>query len=137
MEAIDLLSPDDIVTYKNAGVQDGVFKKLRLGKYEIQARLDLHQKNLIQARNSVTEFVRVCIKLDIRSAIIIHGRGAQSDPPAVLKSYVSLWLPQFEDVLAIHSTQRHHGGAGSLYVLFKKSPANKIENREHQTKGKG
>ena len=32
--------------YKKDGVQDGVFRKLRLGKYPITAKLDLHRRTL-------------------------------------------------------------------------------------------
>ena len=39
---LDWVKPNDIVSYKRPGVQEGVFRKLRLGKYSIEGRLDLH-----------------------------------------------------------------------------------------------
>jgi DNA-nicking Smr family endonuclease len=137
LDHVTLIKPDTLVAYKKDGVQEGVFKKLRLGKYPIHARLDLHQKRLEQARQEVMSFIRQCQRMDLRSVIIIHGKGARGNPPALLKSYVSEWLPQFDAVLAIHSALPTHGGSGALYVLLKKSSAKKLENREHHARRLG
>ncbi len=96
LENVTLLHPDDVVSFKKSGLQQGVFKKLRLGKYEIQAKLDLHKFRLEKARSEIISFIKQCQKLNIRSALIIPGKGHNSDPPALLKSYVSQWLPQLE-----------------------------------------
>lgn len=53
MEAIEMRDPHEIVGFKRDGVQEGVYKKLRLGKYELQASLDLHQKTLNEARQTL------------------------------------------------------------------------------------
>ncbi|WP_432452272.1 MULTISPECIES: DNA endonuclease SmrA [unclassified Agarivorans] len=134
LEQVKLLRPDDPVSYKKSGLQQGVFKKLRLGKYEIQAKLDLHKLRLEQARNEIISFIKQCQQLNIRSALIITGKGANSQPPALLKSYVSGWLPQIESVLAIHSAQAIHGGSGAIYVLLKKSELQKLDNRERHAR---
>lgn len=34
-----MLKPDDVLHFRRDGVQEGVYRKLRLGKYPIQARL--------------------------------------------------------------------------------------------------
>ena len=54
-----------------------VYKKLRLGKYELQASLDLHQKTLNEARQSLVQFIADCELRDIRCLLILHGKGAQ------------------------------------------------------------
>ncbi|ELR63412.1 hypothetical protein C942_03779 [Photobacterium marinum] len=125
-----MLKPDDMVEFKRDGVQDGVFRKLRLGKYEIQARLDLHRKTLQEARDEVLKFLKQCQRMDIRTVIIVHGKGERSNPPALMKSFVSTWLQQISDVMCFHSALRQHGGNGALYVMLKKSPEKKQENRE-------
>ncbi|KKD58582.1 DNA mismatch repair protein MutS [Grimontia sp. AD028] len=125
-----MLKPDDIVAFKRAGVQDGVFRKLRLGKYDIHARLDLHKYTLKDARDEILRFLKQCQRMDIRSVIIVHGKGERSNPPAMMKSYVCQWLEQITDVQCFHSAQRHQGGTGAVYVMIKKSQEKKLETRE-------
>ncbi|ATG73166.1 DNA mismatch repair protein MutS [Zobellella denitrificans] len=135
LENVTLLKPDDLVSYKKDGVQEGVFRKLRLGKYPCEARLDLHNHTVAQARAALLGFIRDCLRLELRSVVVVHGKGERSRPQALLKSYVSGWLPQLPEVLACHSTQRAHGGSGSLYVLLRKSERAKQETRErHQSR---
>ena len=124
------VKPHDMLVWKRDGVQEGVFKKLRLGKYPVDARLDLHLKTAKEARIEVFQFINDCRRFDLRTILLVHGRGEQSHPPAKLKSYVFTWLPQFEEVLAFHSAQREHGGNGAVYVLLRKSEEKKQENRE-------
>lgn len=129
-----MLKPDDMVEFKRDGVQEGVFRKLRLGKYDLQARLDLHRKTLKQARDEILHFLKQCQRMDIRTVIIVHGKGERSNPPALMKSYVATWLEQISDVMCFHSALRQHGGNGALYVMLKKSPERKLENRERHQK---
>lgn len=129
-----MVKPADIVGIKKPGVQDGVYKKLRLGKYDIDARLDLHGMTLDQARSEVYRFIKDCLHYDLRAVMVLHGKGdRQSDPAkkALLKSHCVHWLEQIPEVLAFHSAQRYHGGAGALYVLLKKSDHAKQNNREN------
>ena len=132
-----MLKPEDIIEFKRDGVQEGVYRKLRLGKYPIQARLDLHRHTLKQARDEVVKFLKQCIKMDIRTVVIVHGRGEKSNPPALMKSYVAQWLQQIRDVQCVHSTQRFHGGTGAVYVMLRKSSEKKLENRERHQKRLG
>ena len=125
-----MLKPEDFIEFKQDGVQDSVYRKLRLGKYEIQARLDLHKKTLKQAREDMIRFLHQCQQLDIRTLIIVHGKGKRSNPPALLKSYVAYWLENISDVLCCHTALKQHGGTGAVYVLLKKSVTQKQENRE-------
>ncbi len=133
----DMLKPDEHIAFKRDGVQEGVFKKMRLGKYEINARLDLHRKTLSQARDEVLSFLKQCQRLDVRQVIIVHGKGERSNPPALMKSFVVAWLTQISDVMCYHSAMRQHGGTGALYVLIKKSAEKKLENRERHQKRLG
>jgi DNA-nicking Smr family endonuclease len=132
-----MLKPDDLIEYKKDGVQDGVYKKLRLGKYPIQARLDLHKKSLKQCRNEVVDFVKRCLSMDIRTVIIIHGKGHKSNPPALVKSYLAAWLEHIPEVMCAHSALSQHGGTGALYLMLRKSEAKKQETRERHQKRLG
>jgi DNA-nicking Smr family endonuclease len=135
-EIIDLVHPLDVIEYRTDGVALGVYKNLKRGQYPIDARLDLHRKKMVEARQEVFQFIKDCQKYDIRSAIILHGKGELSEPKAFLKSCVNTWLKQIPEVLAFHSAQKHHGGVGALYVLIKKSEHKKQENKIRHSKGR-
>ncbi len=129
------VSPHDILEFKRPGIQHGVYKNLRMGKYTIDARLDLHRLSVEQARTAVSQFVSDCVTHDIRCALITHGKGLERQPqPALLKSCVNHWLPQMSSVLAFHSAQKHHGGVGATYVLLKKSEKKKLDTAEKMQK---
>jgi len=128
------VDPYDILEFKRDGVQNGVYRKLRLGKYQLDARLDLHRMNVEQARGAVFQFVRDCMEQDIRCGLITHGRGVGRDRPALLKSCVAHWLPQLEEVLAFHSAQPQHGATGATYIMLRKSERKRQDNWERQHK---
>ncbi|RUO61904.1 DNA endonuclease SmrA [Pseudidiomarina insulisalsae] len=135
MEFVDLVEPEELVEFRRDGVQHGVFKHLKQGRYAIEASLDLHHHSLRQAREALYEFIQLCHRRGVRSAIVVHGMGRHSKPhPALLKSYVVKWLKQLEPIMAFHSAQRQHGGAGSVYVMLRKNAEQKHENRERHQK---
>ena len=135
-EPVAYLEPNSIIEFKRPGVQNGVYKNLRLGKYTIDARLDLHKLTVDRARQLVYQFVKDCIANDVRTALITHGKGEGRETKALLKSYLALWLPQIDEVLAYHTAQKQHGSYGATYVLLKKSDRKKQQSRE-QHKGRG
>lgn len=131
------IGPHDILGYKRPGIQDGVFRKLRLGKYEIEARLDLHRRTVDQARSELFRFIRDCMEHDIRCTLILPGKGDRNvEDPGILKSYLVHWLEDLDDVQAFHTAQKHHGGSGAFYVLLRKSERKKQEARERYSKGR-
>jgi DNA-nicking Smr family endonuclease len=134
---IKQLDPFDVLSFTRPGVQHGVFKNLRLGKYDIHSMLDLHGKTVEQSRQSVWGFINDCYKQGVRCALITHGKGQGREEPAKLKSCVNHWLPQIDSVLAFHTAQKQHGGLGATYILLKKSSASKVRTSEqHQHRGK-
>ncbi|MCW8878052.1 MAG: DNA endonuclease SmrA [Kangiellaceae bacterium] len=128
---VEPVEPLEVLSFKLDGIQPGVFKKLRQGKYGFDFHLDLHRKTVAEARHEVYELLRTAGSFNRRVLLITHGKGIQSNPPARLKSYVNHWLKQVDLVLAFHSAQPQHGGTGSVYVLLKKPEQ---ENRINQTK---
>ncbi|SHF21958.1 DNA-nicking endonuclease, Smr domain [Microbulbifer donghaiensis] len=136
-EYVELVDPWDPLEFKRDGVQNGVYRNLRLGKYAVDARLDLHRHSVELARRAVVEFVRDCVEADVRCALITHGKGEGRKQPALLKSCVNHWLPQLREVLAFHSAQKQHGGLGATYVLLRKSERKRQENLEqHQRRNR-
>ncbi|MCH2041237.1 MAG: DNA endonuclease SmrA [Saccharospirillaceae bacterium] len=131
------IGPHDIMGFKRPGIQDGVFRKLRLGKYEIEARLDLHRRTVEQARSELFRFIHDCMDHDIRCILVLPGKGDRNiDDPGILKSYLVHWLEDLNEVQAFHTAQKHHGGSGAFYVLLKKSERKKQEARERYSKGR-
>ena len=133
-DQVTMVKPWDELSFKRDGVQHGVFKNLRLGKYAIDSRLDLHGMKVEMARRKVLEFVNDCMAANLRCLLILHGKGELREKPALLKSCVNHWLQQMDQVLAFHSAQRHHGGFGATYVLLRKSDEKREENKERFSK---
>lgn len=128
------VGPHDEVAWKNSGVQEGVYRKLRLGRYPVEATLDLHRHTVREARQALWHFVQDCLRYDVRSVLITHGKGLKSPDPARLKRYVAHWLTQIPEVLAFHTAQPRHGSFGAVYVLMRKSEARRQENAERHQK---
>lgn len=134
---ITILDPFYPLDYKRPGVQNGVYKKLKQGKYASEARLDLHKMTIEKAREEVFAFVKDSYHYDLRVITIVHGKGQSTGSmQAKLKSYVNYWLPSIDAVQAFCSAQNHHGGTGAVYVLLKKSENKKQENRERLSRGR-
>ena len=84
-----------------------------------------------EARREVFAFLRECYRYELRTLIILHGKGDRNpDRVALLKSHLSVWLPQIDEVMAFHSAQKQHGGTGAVYVMLKKGEKSKQTNRE-------
>lgn len=138
-EGISPLDAWFVLEFKRPGIQNGVYRKLRLGHYQVDARLDLHRMVVKQAREEVFSFIEEATRLGLRTLLIVHGKGqskSQSDQTAVLKGYVNHWLQHLDQVQAFHSAQPQHGGTGAVYVLLKKSAKQKRENRLQYQKGR-
>jgi DNA-nicking Smr family endonuclease len=134
---IELIDPYYPLEFRRAGVQHGVFRKLKQGKYPMDARLDLHRMTVERARDEVFAFIREAVAYELRNVLIVPGRGSHSRAAeAVLKSYLNRWLPDFEDVQAFCSAQPQHGGTGAVYVMLKKSERQRQQNREQFNKGR-
>ena len=138
----DGISPLDswyVLEFKRPGVQNGVFRKLKQGRYESDAGLDLHRMTAAVARQELFEFIQECYRLGLRTVLIIHGKGeskAEQQRSSILKGCTDHWLRELDIVQAFHSAQPRHGGTGAVYVLLRKSEEKKRENREKFSKGR-
>lgn len=123
---VERIQPHDAIGFKGHGIQDSVYRKLRQGKYPIDARLDLHRMTIDTARERVFSFISDCVKYDLRTVLILPGKGDRNiEDPAVLKSHLVHWLPQLADVMAYHTAQPNDGGTGAMYVLLRKGERKK------------
>jgi DNA-nicking Smr family endonuclease len=136
-EGIEALDPWYVLDYKRPGIQNGVYRKLKQGRYEAEARLNLHRMSVKNARLEVFEFIGQAQALGLRTVLLIHGKGENSpggelkgERASVIKGYVNHWLRQLSQVMAFHSARPRHGGTGAVYVLLRKGDDAKQANRE-------
>jgi len=102
-------------------IPTNTLRKLRRGKYRLDAELDLHRMTSEQARQAIATFITNCKGRGCRCVRIIHGKGNSSlHKIPVLKGKVDLWLRKRNDVLAFCSARPADGGTGAVYVLLKK-----------------
>lgn len=127
---VPTVDPQAVLAWKQDGVQQGVFDKLRKGDYPVEAQLDLHHKTVKEARVALWSFLQEAQKNGSRCVSVAHGRGERSPTPARLKSFVLHWLTGLPLAIAFHSAIARHGGTGATYVLVQKSKKAKSENRE-------
>lgn len=126
---LELLPLDEPLMYQREGVQQGVFDKLRSGKYSRQASLTLLRQPAEQCRQLVYSFIRQAGRDGLRNLIIVHGKGReQQSHPNVVRSYLARWLTEFDEA------QPHHGGSGACYVSLRKSEDAKRDNWERHAK---
>ena len=115
LDNVELLDPWYPLEFRRPGVQHGVYRKLKQGKYPMDARLDLHRMTAEKAREELFSFIREACAYDLRNVMIVPGKGSHSrSAEALLKSYVNKWLPDFDEVQAYCSAQPQHGGTGAV-----------------------
>ena len=138
-EGIEPLDPWFVLEFKRPGVQNGVFRKLKQGRYDIEARLDLHRMSIKRARQELYAFIEESHNLGLRSVLLVHGKG-ESKPDrersSILKGCANHWLRELPVVQAFASAHPRHGGTGAVYLLLRKSDEKKRENRERFNKGR-
>lgn len=101
-----------------------VLGKLKAGQFSVEAHLDMHGLNALQARDATYDFLRNQYHLGRRCVLLIPGRGKNSPGGmALIREELPLWLtrdPLRRVVLAFCTALPQHGGAGALYVLLRK-----------------
>jgi len=137
-EFVDLLRHDEPISYRKEGIQTGLLQKLEHGHYSVESQLNLLGTSLHQCRNDVFNFIRDAQHHQLRSLMIIHGRGQKDDSKAnIIRSYVVKWLNQFDEVQAYCSAQARLGGLGATCVVLKKSEKARQKNRERHLNRRG
>lgn len=95
-------------------------KRVRRGKLEIGATLDLHGHTQASGRAALARFVQSAHARGERTIIVITGVGRAGQ--GVLKKLLPEWLAEAELralVSGYAQAHRGHGGAGAYYVFLK------------------
>lgn len=109
-------------------------RKIRSGRTEIDARLDLHGMRQHEAHNALSAFLYRCYSAGHRYVLVITGKGARNADTSesffneqdrgVLKRQVPQWLdePALRSmVVSYQPAHQHHGGEGALYVRIRRA----------------
>jgi DNA-nicking Smr family endonuclease len=119
-DAESLMETDDALFYRRDGIGIDIVRKLRRGRWTIQAQVDLHGLRRDEARERIAEFLRDAVKRGLRCVRVVHGKGNGSPGrEPVLKGKVRTWLVQKQEVLAFVQARASDGGNGALVVLLK------------------
>lgn len=130
MESIEFssCSSDEYVQGHIVGLDMLILGKLQAREYKPEAHIDLHGLNSEQAYRNLIAFFRTSYQRDLRSVLLVTGRGLNSaNKQSVLRPMVQQWLthePFKRVVLAFCSAKQEDGGTGALYVLIRKRKKN-------------
>lgn len=120
----DVADTNEYIEGAAPGIDARLLRSLRRGDFNVQARLDLHGKTQVEARDAVDRFLSDSRRSGKRCVLIIHGRGLNSpDQIPVLKESLRGWLSQKKvgkSVLAFATARPQDGGAGAIYVLLRR-----------------
>src|SRR5205085_11754476 len=107
------------------GLRGHTEARLRRGRMEPEARIDLHGYNYDAAYRSLVAFLTRAYADGKRLVLVITGKGG------VLRPYLPLWLngPELQDVvLGMREAHAKHGGGGAYYVALQRrqTPGNRL-----------
>lgn len=111
-------------------------RRIRSGRIEIEARMDLHGMRQDEAYAALRGFLNSCHARGLRWVLIITGKGRVSldgdrelvtaghltAGRGVLRRSVPRWLaePELRPIIVSYTTAAtHHGGEGALYVQLR------------------
>ncbi len=106
-----------------AGVDRRTAERMKRGRMQVEARLDLHGLTQAEAHRALDAFVAASYEIGRRCVLIITGKGQGKQEGGVLRGKVPLWLNQAPNrgrVLAFDYAQQRDGGTGALYVMLRR-----------------
>jgi DNA-nicking Smr family endonuclease len=98
--------------------------RIRRGRLEVDAKLDLHGLRQDEAQRALTAFLRRAQADGAKIVIVVTGKGQTREAGGVLRRVVPLWLqaPQLRDlIISFGEAARHHGGEGALSVRIRRA----------------
>ena len=98
--------------------------KIKRGRLDVDAKLDLHGMRQDAAQRALTTFLRRAQSDGAKVVIVVTGKGLTREDSGVLRRVVPMWLqaPNLRDVVVgFGEAARHHGGEGALYVRIRRA----------------
>ena len=112
------------------GIDRRTNQKMTRGNVEIEANLDLHGYNQIEAYDLLYNFLVKSHQEHLKLVLVITGKGRsinnndynQYNEVGILKTKLPIWLKEhkfFNIVNGYRFSHQKHGGAGAYYILLK------------------
>jgi DNA-nicking Smr family endonuclease len=112
------LSGSESVAYAKNGLSPKLIKKMKRGDIDFAPSLDLHGQTVIEACESMSQFMYHHQHEPFIH--IIHGKGYHSENGmSILKTQVVSFLHQHPQVIAFNSCPAKDGGSGAVFALLK------------------
>ena len=105
------------------GLDKRTAQRLRRGKINVEAQLDLHGLRQDEAHSALNQFLAQSHHTGRRCVLVITGKGALSQGGGVLKKMVPLWLnerPNRNIILSFNYSTPANGGTGAIVILLKR-----------------
>jgi DNA-nicking Smr family endonuclease len=116
------------------GLDRSSAERLKRGRYQIEARIDLHGMTQDKAHRALADFIARAAHDGLRCVLVITGKGLRKlggdevgrvhpDDLGILRNAVPRWLneaPTRARILAFGTAQPRDGGGGALYVLLRR-----------------
>jgi DNA-nicking Smr family endonuclease len=126
------LSPDPQSSLRGRAprMDRGRYEKLRRGRLEPEARLDLHGMTAERAHAALTRFILAAHGEGLRLVLVITGKGRDGAEHVIaphrhgiLRHSLPHWLaarPLVTRVLDLAPAHQKHGGGGAYYVYLRR-----------------
>lgn len=113
---------------REGGLDRNSARRLRQGKFAIEATLDLHGMGQEEARHHLHYFLRRAYESQKRCVLVVTGKGRfraadDSRETGILRRALPRWLsqPPLADWVLRHEPARpQHGGEGAVYILLRR-----------------
>ena len=115
-------TPSDLRHEKAFGMDAASTKKLRAGKFHVEATLDLHGMTQQSAFLSLQRFLQSSVKRQFRTILVITGKGTEGK--GVLRNRFPEWLKTevcSQHVLAFGQARAKDGGSGAFYIRLRRN----------------
>jgi DNA-nicking Smr family endonuclease len=122
--------PRSVVRTKPGTTLDGTWdRRLGRGLVRPDSVLDLHGHNLGTAYDRLDQALEQAITVEARLLLLITGKPPADGRPAVrgaIRAAIGDWLAASRhagDIAAVRNAHPRHGGAGALYIVFRRRRA--------------
>jgi len=120
-------SPPALDPASATGLDHATADKLRRGKLEPDARLDLHGLTLAEAERALARFLERAQATQCKVVLVITGKGLRQQDDRMTEGRIRAefphWLNRPENRARIHGVRGahvRHGGGGAFYVMVRR-----------------